>query len=132
MSCETWNELLAFGDELLRDGSPERRSAESHFAQCRSCSSRAFLLDPSWAGTEATETFDAEEIRDLKRKVLAEGRIREIEDLVQTGWRLPRAAAAVVAAAALAALVGGAAWLRAPAAPGMSAESGSAIVDVCG
>ncbi len=134
MSCETWNELASYADRLLREGSPERLSAERHFARCPSCAERAFLLDPSWAVSRTTRTtrtnrleppessepsapsaplerasFGSREIADLKRAVLEAGRIRVVEGAVhrrRAGMRV------AIAAAVLSVLVAGGALLR--------------------
>ena len=134
MSCETWNELASYADRLLWEGSPERLSAERHFARCPSCAERAFLLDPSWAVSRTTRTnrlersessepsalsapadppewagFGSREIADLKRNVLEAGRIRAVEGAVhkrRAGMRV------AIAAALLSVLVAGGALLR--------------------
>jgi len=135
VSCETWNELASYADRLLREGSPERLSAERHFARCPSCAERAFLLDPSWAVNRTTRTsrrtnrwqrsessepsapsdppertsFGSREIADLKRDVLEAGRIRAVEGAVhkrRAGMRV------AIAAALLSVLVAGGALLR--------------------
>jgi len=131
VSCETWNELASYADRLLWEGSPERLSAERHFARCPSCAERAFLLDPSWAVSRTTRTnrlersessepsapsdppertsFGSREIADLKRDVLEAGRIRAVEGAVhkrRAGMRV------AIAAALLSVLVAGGALLR--------------------
>lgn len=137
MSCETWNELASYADRLLREGSPERSSAERHFARCPSCAERAFLLDPSWAISRTTRTtrttrtnrlepsessepsapsaplerasFGSREIADLKRAVLEAGRIRVVEGAVHRRRAGMRVA---IAAAVLSVLLAGGALLR--------------------
>ena len=76
MSCAVWSELVEAGDELLREGSPVRLRAESHFAECPACARRAYLLDPGWAVRGlGPARFSTEETAELERKILDSTRV---------------------------------------------------------
>jgi hypothetical protein len=94
--------MVAQGSSLLRDGSPERASAEAHFAACPECAQRAFLLDPGWAlrrpGREDSTPvpgFAASEIAELENSILSGGRMLRIEETATL--RVPAANFAVAA-----------------------------------
>lgn len=106
MSCRTWHELIALGDSLLVEDSPERARALGHFESCPACAERSFLLDPGWSLRRSPDAaFSSEEIEELELRSLREGRLRDLERSVGAGrWR--SLAAAAVVAVGVAAIAG--------------------------
>lgn len=139
MSCESWSELLAHGERLLWEGSPERQAAERHFRSCPSCAERAFLLDPSWSvrrWTRSSESrsledssYRSSEIAELKGKILEAGRMREFEGSVR---RAPVSIRAAAAAALLAVLLAGGALLRTSGGAWQAKDDGNSEASVRG